>query len=406
MLKQIAERFPLFIVGGFCRDELLGVPANDRDYVCVATKSEFESHFPELKCVGNSFPVYLNPSCGSEIALSRIEKSTGNSYQDFDCVSGVSIEEDLSRRDITINSFCKCFTTGRLVDPLGGVEDIKNKVIRCSNPEAFMEDSVRILRVLRFKAKHPEFTIELETRELMKENVHLLQHVAPERVCLEMEKMYKSAAKPSQFFEMLHEIGGLHIHFKPLFDLTNIFAGPSHTKHGENTTFQHIMECIDRCKVKNYSYEVFLSVLFHDVGKFTSSKKDTYANGLRHHYSHEVFGRDIIDAYFPTMRFTANQEKLIRSVMVNHMIHNIAIMKNIKLVRFFKRVKNVFDDFVKACDCDFELVPEQIVIFERLKRTFKEAVIDVPKSIKDRRDDTITIHYVEHILEQKYKELK
>lgn len=403
MIFEISKFFRCGIVGGAIRDEYLGYIPKDIDYLVEANEIEFESTFPNFEKVGNSFPVYLCPNTGREIALTRQEKVNGDKYQNFDCISGVTIETDLGRRDITINSIFKCISTGEIIDPYNGIEDIKNKIIRCVNPIAFSDDPLRILRICRTISRFTDFTIESNTLQMMKDNVHRLIHVPTERVYVELKKMYEQSETPSTFFNLLHEIGGLGIHFKPLEEMINFYAGPEYTPHKNDTTFVHTMKVIDRCKKEGYSFDCFLACLLHDVGKIVSSKTENYING-RHHYNHDFFADDILKDFLKFHRFTAYQNKLIQIVALNHMIFNLTKMKPVKLIRFFKRIKHVINDFICCCNCDHPLSKEQLEIFERLKLTFKTVKIEIPKEIERKGKESI-VNFVENCYVNHYKDM-
>lgn len=239
MFKTLSHK--TFAVGGSIRNELLGLEAKDLDFVVeLTTEEELLTVFPEATKVGNSFPVYLIN--GNEVALARQEISTGASYTDFEFVSGVSIEEDLGRRDLTINSIAKNVATGELVDPHNGIEDIEKGIIRTINEVAFEEDSLRIIRALRFAVEF-NFTIDRQTFQLMKESINLLKHIPVERIDAELEKVYERCETPSTFFWWLHFLGGLKIHFKPLYLLTQISAGnPKYHPRTSDVTLKYFPE--------------------------------------------------------------------------------------------------------------------------------------------------------------------
>jgi len=401
MLDTISEKFHLYKVGGCVRDAIMGVEPKDVDYTVQASQESFEQFFPTLNKVGDCFPVYLNTD-GSEIALTRSEKCVGEKYQDFEVHSGVQIEVDLGRRDFTINSIAQHYLSGEIVDPFNGAEDVKNKILRCVNPVAFVEDPLRIYRGARFISRFC-LKCDVETMDLMKQNVEKLVNIPTDRVCAELKKVYEDSKYPSMFFKFLHEIDALKYHFKPLADLTNFYAGPEHTHHVNDTAFEHVMKSIDLCAEKGYSYQVFLAVLFHDVGKAVTAQSEDYRNG-RHHYGHEHESAKILTPYLNFMRFTKHENKLINVVANNHMIHNLTKMKPVKLIRFFKRVKYYAWDFVRACDCDYPFDADQFSIINRLERTFKEADVNVPKHILKRGNDA-TINFVENVYAHKYKEI-
>lgn len=394
-----------YIVGGMVRDTLMGIPSNDMDLVIEnTTPEEFEGVYPEYKKVGNSFPVYLDES-DNEIALARREFKSGDKYQDFEVETNVSIESDLFRRDITINSMAIKLDSRELVDPYGGKQDIENKILRAVNPHAFQEDPLRIYRICRFYVRFEDFTVDENTKQMMKDNIQNLKFVTPERVAVELEKMYKQSSKPSRFFELLHEIDGLKIHFKPLHLLTKIGAGG--VKFGRSNTltaFNHVMEAIDRCKANDYSYDVFCAVLNHDNGKGITKKANSFEE--QKHVGHDFKSYIINKKYVNQHRFTAKQNELIISFGLHHMyFHDLTkVKKSVKLIRFYKKIKKYETEFIQAANCDHELSEEQLKILSDLRRTFKETVIDIPKEIQKKGRDSI-VNFVEQKYAEKYKEI-
>ncbi len=320
MIEQIAQYFGVYKVGGCVRDELLQIPHSDIDYCVEATLHDFETKFPELQRVGRNFPVYLLPECGSEIALTRTETSNGHSYQDFDYISGVSIEEDLSRRDATCNSIAKCIKTGKLIDPFNGVNDIKNKIIRTINSKAFIDDPLRILRLCRQSVQFG-FEIEPHTKQLMKESAFRLVHIPSERVVSELKKMYEKCDTPSSFFRLLYELDALRVHFPELEQSVHVPAGPE-KYHPEGSTFNHILNSFDYAKTKGYSFSVAIAALCHDFGKL-STPKEEYPSHIGHdkNTSH-------LDNFLSRMTFDVYTQKLCKLVHLYHMrIYDIEKIK-------------------------------------------------------------------------------
>lgn len=263
--KQLQSK--AFRVGGNVRDEFLGLPCSDEDYVVEATEEQFRAVFPDAPFVGKDFPVFLVD--GEDTALTRTEKSTGSGYGDFELDKvGVSIEEDLGRRDFTINSMARRMDDDSLVDPFNGAEDLANGILRTVFSQAFEEDPVRILRGARLAARFG-FKFEEQTFGLMYAAAPLLTFVTKERIALEFEKMYKSAEKPSVFFRHLANLDALKHIVAPLDALRFVPAGPVQY-HGKKTGFAHTMEVIDRCKANGYSFKVFMGALAHDFGKATT----------------------------------------------------------------------------------------------------------------------------------------
>lgn len=367
--KLIEKGINVFEVGGCVRDSFMNITPNDIDFVVECSQEIFESIFPELKSVGENFPVYIIE--GNEVALTRTEKCTGNKYQDFDCVSGVSIEEDLGRRDFTCNSIAKNIVTGEIVDPHNGIADIKARIIRCVNPVAFVEDPLRILRGLRFACRF-DFNFDDETADLMVENAHRLVDVKHERVVIELKKLWKECEKPSLFFEGLAVMDCLNIHFAPLDALRFVPAGPTKF-HGNNTAFDHTMETIDRAKENDLSFDCFIAMLCHDFGKAT-----TDPNILPHHFGHENRSFHIANAWLDGHRFDSSTMSLVRCVTKNHMkMHVLTKMKPLKKVRFFKSIrKEMRNNFFECCNCDHEFNLEQILLLSQLALTFETVEFD------------------------------
>ncbi len=193
-----------YLVGGAVRDMLMGLEPKDQDYVVVgATPSQMiELGYHK---VGSSFPVFLKNNC--EYALARTERKTGVGYNGFDVDynPNVTLEQDLLRRDLTINSIAQDPETGELVDPYGGLRDIKNKMLRHTS-EAFAEDPIRVLRVARFAARYPDFSVDPQTLDLMATILPELQYVPYERIWTELDKGMQEKA-PYRMFEILNNVG-------------------------------------------------------------------------------------------------------------------------------------------------------------------------------------------------------
>lgn len=399
MFKELNSK--AFLVGGAVRNQLLGKEAQDLDYVIAdTTEEEFLKVFTDVQKVGNSFPVYIIQ--GNEIALARTEISVGTSYTSFEFVAGVSIVEDLSRRDFTINSMAKNVVTGELVDPHNGLMDLKSRIIRTINPLAFKDDALRIYRGLRFASEF-NFSIEANTFQMMKEAKHLLSTMKMERVALELEKMYERSETPSTFFKLLLEMDALQIHFKPLYVMSKISSGPN-KYHGGRTAFEHVMDSFDYAKTNGYSFDVALAALFHDTGKGITKK--VTEGEVQHHYGHEFRSYDINKKFVDQHRFTAKQNELIVSFAKNHMYFHLLekIKSPVKLVRFFKKIKNHFSEMIQAANSDHPLNENQLLILNNLKRTFKETEISVPKEIAKRGREAV-VNYVDNQYAQKYKEI-
>jgi tRNA nucleotidyltransferase (CCA-adding enzyme) len=392
MFKELNDL--VYTVGGVERDRCLGIEPKDIDYVVERTTQEqFESVFPNSKTIGNDFPVYMID--GNQVALARIERKRNgdNAYTAFDVTSGVDILKDLERRDFTMNSIARHYITGEVLDPHNGIEDIENRLIRCINPVAFIEDPLRIYRGARFFARFHNnfhFTIDIMTWELMKANVSGLKNITPDRIYTELQKVYAECDKPSIFFYTLKNLNCLQYHFKPLYVMDKIKAG-SYEYHGHNTAFDHTMEAIDRCKANGYSFDVFLAVLFHDTGKAITPK---VPEGERQkHIMHEKWSYVINKKFIEQHRFTAHQNELILLFARQHMIfHILQDFKNyVRLIRWFLKIKRHWQELMYAANCDHELNLEQLSILVQLNYTIKNTEINVPKHLKSEG----VIHYVE-----------
>lgn len=210
-----------YIVGGFCRDKLLGLQPKDKDYVLVGATPKDVAYLESIgyKQVGADFPVFLSPD-GDEYALARIERKTGTGYDGFTVeTQGVTLEQDLYRRDLTINAIAWEPITKTHIDPYNGKEDLKNKVLKHVS-ESFKEDPLRILRLARFAARYSDFTIHKDTDAMVREMVKNgeIDHLTKERVYVEFEKAF-SEAKPSIFLKYLKDIGALAV-ILPEFEAT------------------------------------------------------------------------------------------------------------------------------------------------------------------------------------------
>lgn len=387
-------------VGGAIRNSLLGLPAADYDYVIVATVEEFESVFPDAEKVGAHFPVYLHPETGDEIALSRSEYSTGDSYQSFEVKEvGVPIFEDLGRRDFSINSIAEHYVTGDLVDPYDGRSDLEKGVIRTINENFVKEDPLRIYRAARFVVEFG-FKIDEYTAELIKKDAHYIKNVNVERVFQELKKVYDRAEKPSEFFRVLKELGVLKYHFKPLFVADTVPAGPSKW-HGSNTVFDHLLDSFDKAKSKGHSFPVAIASLVHDFGKIITRKSE-----LPKHIAHEFRGVKLIEAFFKQHRFDAHTVELSKLASRHHMtFHELTeIRKPVKLVRFFKAIKKHFEEVTQVASNDHGVSAEEHTILSRLEETFKTTTIDIPKEVFARGKDSV-VTFVEGKYAERFKEL-
>lgn len=295
---QIAKRIEesggtLYLVGGVLRDRFFHMETQDEDYCVTGIEGKtFLSLFPEAKVRGKAFEVYELEN--REFAMARTEKKMGAGHTQFEITTGVSIQEDLKRRDITINAMAQNVLSGEIIDPFGGRQDLANKLIRKTS-DAFCEDPLRVYRVARFAALL-EFEVEKETIQAMKACEKELETLSVERVFQEFRKAL-GAQKPSIFFEVLKQANVLSIHFKEIQDL--IGSLQPERFHPEGDSFAHTMQVLDLSslvtkakKPNERELEIRFSCLVHDLGKGVTPKKMQ-----PHHYGHEEAGVILVENF-------------------------------------------------------------------------------------------------------------
>ena len=271
----------LYIVGGAVRDKILGKENKDEDY-CVTgiTKEEFVEIFPEAKFRGKFFEVFVLEN--KEFAMARIEEKTGTGHKEFKVKTNknITIEEDLKRRDITVNAIAQDVLTGKIIDPYNGTKDLKEKRIKAVS-RAFSEDPLRVYRVARFAAEL-EFEVEENTLKMMNSLKDELLSLSKERVFEELRKALKTN-RPSIFFEVLKKANVLDIHFKEIYDL--IGAVQPEKYHPEGDSYNHTMIALDNSAKITQDEKIRFACLVHDLGK-GRTPKEMYP----HHYGHEEGG--------------------------------------------------------------------------------------------------------------------
>lgn len=274
----------LYLVGGAIRNEIMGKEITDEDYCVVGIEQKtFEKLFSNAIVRGKDFAVY--DIDGKEFALARKERKKGIGHKEFEIQTdkNITIEHDLERRDITINSIAKDVLTGEIIDPYGGIDDIKNKVIKMTT-KAFKEDPLRVYRVARFAATLG-FSVEGNTINQMKNLKEELKSLSVERVFTEFKKALASDA-PSEFFNTLRKADVLDVHFKEIYDL--IGKTQPEKYHPEGDSYNHTMIAVDSSTKLTKRLEVRYSILVHDLGKGTTPKEI-----LPHHYGHEERGEKL-----------------------------------------------------------------------------------------------------------------
>ena len=320
----------LYLVGGALRDELLGRKAYDEDYVVVGlSKEEFEKLFPNNFKRGKSFNVYDLEN--KEFALARKEKKIGLGHKEFDIISSkeVTIEEDLSRRDITINAIAKDVITGQIIDPYGGKKDLERKMIRATT-NAFIEDPLRVYRVARF-ASSLNFKVEEETLKMMNELKDELNTLSEERVFEEFKKALKTD-KPSIFFNILKKANVLEIHFKEIYDLIGSIQPIEY--HPEGDSYNHTMLVVDKSAMLTEDLKIRFSALVHDLGKGITPKEM-----LPHHYGHDKNGVELVEKFGKRLKMPSSWIKCGKVASKEHMLGGIFDkMSAKKQVDFITRV--------------------------------------------------------------------
>jgi len=338
----------VYLVGGAVRDQLLGIASHDNDYVVVGARTN-DMLSRGFKPVGKDFPVFLHPKTKQEYALARTERKTGKGYTGFqvDASEHVSLEDDLARRDLTINAMA-LDDKGNIIDPFNGQHDLNNKVLKHTTA-AFVEDPVRVLRVARFLARYgSEWRIHPSTVELfwqMKESGELSSLVA-ERVWKETEKALNEQ-HPQLYFEALDGLGI----FPELECMRNVEQPQAH--HPEGDVLVHTMLVLKRAANLNYDLATRFAALTHDFGKPLSFKK--YGN-LR---GHEEAGVAIIEAFCERLRVPNKLKELAvltsRYHLHSHRMFELTPKTLYKLiVKGFNAVKQPqrFIQFLQACECD------------------------------------------------------
>lgn len=273
----------VYLVGGAVRDQLLKLEVYDKDWVVVGATPE-QMLADGFQAVGKEFPVFLHPKSKQEHALARTERKAGKGYTGFECFSSpdVTLEQDLMRRDLTINAMAQD-DSGRIIDPYNGQQDLKDKVLRHVSP-AFVEDPLRVLRVARFAAKltHLGFTVAPETMDLMKSIVNdgELQHLTAERVWQEWHKSL-TTRHPEVFLDVLRSCGALAV---VLPELDALFGVPQTEKwHPEIDTGIHTLMVAQQAALLSTSPIIRFAVQVHDLGKALTPKEEWPSHKLHTH---------------------------------------------------------------------------------------------------------------------------
>ncbi|MCG6938496.1 MAG: multifunctional CCA addition/repair protein [Gammaproteobacteria bacterium] len=343
----------IYLVGGAVRDELLGYPYKEKDWVVVgATAAEMLS--AGYQQVGKDFPVFLHPETREEYALARTERKIGAGYKGFKIHASpeVTLEDDLLRRDLTINAIAKD-ENGRLIDPYNGIEDIKNKTLRHVSG-AFVEDPVRILRVARLMARyaHLGFTVASDTMSLMKNMVvnGEVDALVPERVWQEMQKALGEKT-PSAFVTILRDCGALKRIIPELDRLWGVPQPQEH--HPEIDTGIHTMMVLAQACRLSQNPQVRFAALLHDLGKATTPE-----NEWPSHINHEARGAEIVVEVCKRLRIPNEYRDLAERTARYHLRYHRALeLKAATVVNTLERLDafrkpQQFENFLLACEAD------------------------------------------------------
>jgi tRNA nucleotidyltransferase (CCA-adding enzyme) len=345
----------IYMVGGAVRDRLLGRPVNDHDWVVVGATPQQMLELGYLP-VGRDFPVFLHPETREEYALARTERKNGRGYRGFVVQSSpeVTLEEDLGRRDLTINAIASSAEwTGAagIIDPYDGVRDLRDKVLRHVT-RAFHDDPVRILRVARFAARFTDFSIASETLALMRSMVQHgeADHLVAERVWQELARGLMEE-KPSRMFDVLRACGALKV---VLPEVDRLWGVPQRAEyHPEIDTGVHLMMVLNMAARLQAPLAVRFACLTHDLGKGT-----TPADMLPRHIGHEQRSSKLLKGVCERLRVPTDCRELADVVAREHgNIHRSGELGAAALVRLIERCDAIrkparFDDVLLACECD------------------------------------------------------
>ncbi|WP_428618257.1 multifunctional CCA addition/repair protein [Shewanella sp.] len=344
-----------YLVGGAVRDQLLNIPIKDRDYMVVGATPE-EMLAKGYKQVGKDFPVFLHPKTQQEYALARTERKTGLGYGGFSVYAApdVTLEEDLLRRDLTINAIAQD-EQGQLYDPYGGQADIDKRLLRHVS-QAFVEDPLRVLRVARFAARFHSlgFSVAPETLTLMQEIAKSgeLEALTAERIFQELDKALSTEA-PQVFFEVLREAGALGILFP---ELEALFGIPQPEKwHPEIDTGIHTLMVLEQAAQLSQDKRVRFAALVHDLGKALSPKDQ-----LPKHHGHGQKGLPLIRALCERIRVPNDYRDLALLVSDQHQnVHKAFELRPETLVKLFDkadlwRKPERLEQLLLACEADIK----------------------------------------------------
>lgn len=407
----------IYQVGGAVRDRLLGLKPTDIDHVVVGATMQ-EMIALGFKPVGKHFPVFLHPKTKDEYALARKEIKTGNKHTDFEFIFDptITLEDDIIRRDFTINALVQEDENSPIIDLVGGVNDLNNHLIRHIDATHFVEDPLRILRMCRFAAQL-DFNIHSDTMRLAQQMVkeEMLQHLSKERIFQEIEKAF-STPHADIFIEKMRECGALKV---LLPEIDKLFATPEKIiYHPEKTSGAHTVLALKAGKEN--PPEIQFAILMHDVGK-----GETPQEILPSHYGHDKRGENIVKVICKRLKIPNKyKEMALLGVKMHMKLRDVPHMRLTKLFDFVSHISNKFKDEEKIkalfliCQADMmgRAIPLKDTEFEnfalaknRVMRLFnlmqEIKITDMPLFQEMEKDASLPEKFKSYALEQLKKQM-
>lgn len=339
----------VYEVGGTVRDRILQIPHKDKDYLVrgipIDKLKNILAPFGKVAVVGKSFGVlkfspHSEPETMIDIALPRKERSTGEGHRDFDVDydPNLSVEEDLGRRDFTVNAMALDLQTGKIIDPFHGQKDLKAKILRMVFDRAFEEDPLRLIRAVQFAARFG-LTIEPKTFEAMETSAPLIATVSAERIIEEIRKLFL-APKPSLGFEIMRQTGLLKI----LFPEVQTLIGIEQDKRPGDDVYQHTMRVLDAARIDEHvehagDLELLLAALFHDTGKAPTRKYDKAKDRIVF-YGHQLVSKRILRKWLARMKAThiGIDPRHVETLVEHHMFETKSYFTDKAIRRFVHKV--------------------------------------------------------------------
>ena len=381
----------VYLVGGAVRDQLLGHPYHEKDYVVVGATPE-QLLAQGYQPVGKDFPVFLHPESKEEYALARTERKSGHGYHGFEFYTDVNVtlEDDLIRRDLSINAMAMD-DHGTVYDPYHGQDDLNHKILRHVSP-AFAEDPLRVLRVARFAARYAQygFTVADETIELMRQLAESgeLEALTPERVWKETSRALMED-HADVYFEVLRACGALKVLFPEIDALYGVPQRPEY--HPEIDCGIHTMMALQQACKANYSLDVRFAVLVHDLGKALTPKAE-----LPRHIMHEERGIKPVTEVCERLKVPTQTKQLALAVCKEHLkCHQAFTLKAGTVWRLLQRLDVLrrperVEAFLQACECDAKgrlvledrAYPQAKYLFDVMQTVRSIKASDLPPEIK------------------------